>query len=242
MDDSVHEIRQTPTAPGQRVELAVVHPATPRPEGAVLFGPQPFLGGDMDNNVVLALQEVLTGRGWPLVRFNYRGVGASHDVDPDRHRFEYWREVEQHGAMDAVLEDGREALRRAGRLFGVRLLAGYSFGTTVALAMAEELQPEPALVLVAPPFGRVDLGGLLSRSAPTLLVLAGRDELTPPPPVEELRSRYPAVAIAVLDEADHFLRGRERDLDGVLGPFLDDLARLEADPQGVGSAGQEGAS
>jgi alpha/beta superfamily hydrolase len=223
MDTSVHEIRRAPTTPDQRVEFAIAHPPTPRAEGAVVFGPQPFLGGDMDNNVVLALQAVLTDHGWPVARFNYRGVGASHDVEPGRHRYEYWREVEQRDDLTAVLEDGREALRRTKSLFPVQLLAGYSFGTTVALALAAELDPEPALVLVAPPFGRVNLEGLADRRAPTLLVLAGRDVLTPPPPVEELQSRFPAVRLDVLGEADHFLLGREHELDGAVGPLLDEL-------------------
>lgn len=236
MDSCAHEIRRAPANADQRVELAVAHPRSPGPVGAVLFGPQPFLGGDMDNNVVLALQAVLLGRGWPLARFNYRGVGASRDVDPGVHRYDYWRAIERDGDMDAVLDDGREAMRRAGRLFPVGLLAGYSFGTTVALALARELEPEPPLVLVAPPFGRVDLDDLVARSAPTLLVLAGRDVLTPAPPLEELRSRFPSARITVLDEADHFLLGCEGQLQGALDPFLDELGLEE--PAALGSPGR----
>ncbi|RKY18138.1 MAG: hypothetical protein DRQ55_14110 [Planctomycetota bacterium] len=229
MKTCVNEIRQPPRRSDQTLELAVAHPASPGPAGAVLFGPQPFLGGDMDNNVVLALQAVLTDRDWPVLRFNYRGVGASLDVEPGRNRYEYWREVEQEGSLEAVISDGREALRRAGELFPVGLLAGYSFGAVTALALAGECAPEAALVLVAPPFGRADLAALQARRAPTLLVLAGKDELTPAPPVAELRARFPALRIAVLDQADHFLLGRERELDALLDGFLNQLSAADAD-------------
>jgi alpha/beta superfamily hydrolase len=45
--------------------------------GVVVCHPHPRYGGDMNNNVVLAVTRALTDRGIAALRFNFRGVGGS---------------------------------------------------------------------------------------------------------------------------------------------------------------------
>ena len=45
--------------------------------GVVICHPHPLHGGNMDNNVVLALALGLAQEGFVTLRFNFRGVGGS---------------------------------------------------------------------------------------------------------------------------------------------------------------------
>ena len=112
----VHTQRIPPVRPGECLEFALSFPASQSSNaresncGVLLCSPQPFLGGDLDNNVLRALATAIAGRGRPCLRFNYRSVGASHDVDARESRFDYWRRVEEAKAHDAVHADARRAL------------------------------------------------------------------------------------------------------------------------------------
>ena len=45
--------------------------------GVVMCHPHPLFGGNMDNNVVLAVTSALNDQGFATLRFNFRGVGNS---------------------------------------------------------------------------------------------------------------------------------------------------------------------
>lgn len=209
------ELRRPPRRPGERLELAVTsrasEPVTGSRRAALLYGPHPLLGGDLENNVQRALAEACAHGGLAAVRFNYRGVGAS-EAHAGAPRYELWAEAERRGDFGLALEDGDEALRRTQRLARPALLVGYSFGAWVALHCALRAGLDLPLVLVAPPLGRMDFAGLADHPAATSLVLAGRDAFDPPPPAEELRERFPASRVVVRPEDDHFFRGVEREL------------------------------
>ena len=87
------------------------------PKGvAVVAHPHPLFGGTMDNKVVQTLARAFVQCGWSVVRFNFRGVGASageHDAGAGEAR-DMLRVIEQ------VAPQGRLAL------------AGFSFGSFVA--------------------------------------------------------------------------------------------------------------
>ena len=63
---------------------------------AVVCHPHPLQGGTMDNKVVTTVARALVQRGWRVVRFNYRGVGASEG---------------RYGEGKGEIDDARAALR-----------------------------------------------------------------------------------------------------------------------------------
>src|SRR5262249_22537943 len=82
---------------------------------ALVCHPHPLYGGTMHNKVVYRLARGLRRRGGVVLRFNFRGVGASHGA---------------HGDLEGEIEDAREALAwLCGRYPGLPYaLAGFSFG------------------------------------------------------------------------------------------------------------------
>ena len=49
-----------------------------RGQAIVICYPVPLNGANMDNKVVVPVFVALVGRGFTILRFNFRGVGNSH--------------------------------------------------------------------------------------------------------------------------------------------------------------------
>lgn len=223
MTITTHELtehRNPPRRPGESIELAFSFPNVVRYGGVLLCSPQPLLGGDLDNNVMRSLASGLGRGGRPVARFDYRGVGNSHDVEPGRSRFEYWKDVDSRRDPSAVLADAREALTRSQRMFDVAVLGGYSFGAWVALELARELGPNTPLVLVAPPLSRLDFSSLERHRGPTLVIVAEEDALDRPPTSNAIEARFPGAMAYSFPDTDHFFRGMENEVAARAVGFL----------------------
>ena len=115
------------------------------PEGSgpfpavVVCHPHPLHGGDMFNNVVMAIYEPLPRHGIAALIFNFRGVGLSGG---------------QFGGGIAEQEDVKAAitfLSSRPEIDGKRIgLAGYSFGGGVATAVAMKDERVTRLALISP--------------------------------------------------------------------------------------------
>jgi hypothetical protein len=185
---------------GDLTLVGVVH----RPQGLGLAGvavchPHPLFGGDMENNVVVALCRALAGDGMVALRFNFRGVGGSGG---------------SYGGGFGERQDARAALDfLAGRaeVDGGRLgLAGYSFGALVALSAAGERVR--ALAAVSPPAGGLDPTSFRG-GVPTLLVSGDRDDISPPLRLPEIAASLgPRCEVRSVAGADHFWWGHEQAL------------------------------
>jgi alpha/beta superfamily hydrolase len=99
---------------------------TGTPRGvAVVAHPHPLFGGTMDNKVVQTLARAFVQCGWSVVRFNFRGVGASQ------------------GEHDAGAGEARDFLQVVEQVApaGPLALAGFSFGSFVASHALTHLWP-----------------------------------------------------------------------------------------------------
>lgn len=107
-----------------------------RQPALLILAPHPrFGGGSMDAPVCLELAFAATRRGYPTLRFNWRGVCASQGA--------------MGGACES-LDDARHALRalRANVCHDEIAVAGYGFGAEVACALAREEDAIQGLILV----------------------------------------------------------------------------------------------
>jgi alpha/beta superfamily hydrolase len=119
-------------------EAGAIEALRDEPEGAsrgvaIVAHPHPLFGGTMDNKVVQTLARAFVQCGWTVVRFNFRGVGASvgeHDAGAGEAR-DFLRVVEQ------VAPSGSLAI------------AGFSFGSFVASHALAALQAHRVIEKVA---------------------------------------------------------------------------------------------
>ncbi len=108
--------------------------------GVVVCHPHPQYGGDMRNNVVVAIIQGLLAQGIAALRFNFRGAGRSTGS--------YSEGV---GERDDALA-AFAALREHDAIDPARVaIAGYSFGANIALSLAPYLDEALGVAAVAPP-------------------------------------------------------------------------------------------
>jgi alpha/beta superfamily hydrolase len=151
--------------PAGRLEAILKLPDGPLRMAAVVAHPHPLYGGTMHNKVVYAAARRLEARGAAVLRFNFRGAGASQG-EHDQGRGERLD-------MAAAIAEARR------RLPGLPLVAaGYSFGCYVALATGADGRADRLLAL-APPVGHYDFSFLENSSVPLAVVSGEDDPLAP---------------------------------------------------------------
>ena len=174
--------------------------------GVVISHPHPLYGGEMRNQVVGIIQEVLVGKGWTTLRFNFRGVGRSQG--------EYDEGVGEQ-------EDVRAAVRYLKEL-GIKeiFLAGYSFGAWVNAQAALDLPEVAGSILVSPPQAMMDFSFLKDDRKIRLVIAGERDDYGP---VEEImrivEKMDPSPPVKIIPGADHFFSGATTDLAKALESF-----------------------
>ena len=189
--------------------------SAPPSAGVVICHPHPQYGGEMTNNVVMAISAGITSHGIAALRFNFRGVGRSG------------------GTHDEGLSEQDDALAAMSALAGGTLsddvpagisiaLAGYSFGGGVALAAAGRAENLGALALISPALPDDPASDTVSALAVPKLIATGEADTFAS--VERVRrlagSLAGATEIYIAPETDHFWWGAEDALGRRVGEFV----------------------
>jgi alpha/beta superfamily hydrolase len=175
------------TSDGETLEARWDVPS--QPTGVVvLCHPHPLQDGSMMAPLLIAVTTRLNERGFAVLRFNFRGTGAS---------------TGQHDYGDGELLDLTAAVAAA-RETGLSLhLSGWSFGAAIALHwLADQSDPIPYAGIAPPPSDLPDeLPG-----GPKRIVAGTRDQVID---VNALRAYAEKLSIdLVLTPGDHFFHGR----------------------------------
>jgi hypothetical protein len=186
------------------IEAAIELPdADARAGVAIVCHPHPLQGGTMHNKVVTMVSRSLVELGIATVRFNFRGVGASageHD--------------EGRGETDDVIAIG-EWLRRE-RPHDALWLAGFSFGSYIALRAAKRLGAKQ-LIQIAPPVGRWAFEDIELPECPWLVVQGEADEVVDPNAVYAwIASLAKPPTLVRMPDTSHFFHRRLMDLRGAV--------------------------
>ncbi len=166
---------------------------------AVVCHPHPLFGGTMDNKVVTTVARALNDNGIPTLRFNFRGVGASAGI------FDHG--VGETADADAVASWG--AQRWPGRTL---VIAGFSFGASVALRLAQQRVPRH-LITIAPAIQLFEASSTAVPPCPWLVVQGDADDVVDPKAVIEwVNALNPKPRLVVMPGAGHFFHGRLQQL------------------------------
>ncbi|MEE8465842.1 MAG: alpha/beta family hydrolase [Dehalococcoidia bacterium] len=177
--------------------------------GVVICHPHPLHGGNMDNNVVLALALGLVEEGFVTLRFNFRGVGGSEGEHTKGEK--EFQEVM--GALD-LIKAWPDTNGKTG-------LTGYSFGTSVILGHGELYGEADAIVLVSPPFRAIEGTPLKESKVPVLITTGDRDKLVDSTQLDaELASFSHPPQFKLFDGVDHFWYGQEARLVPEVAKFF----------------------
>jgi len=200
------------TIPGPSGDLeGKVDCAAGNPQGgAVICHPHPLYGGTLQNKVVHTLAKSLATNNRTAVRFNFRGVGISAG--------EYDEGVGETDDALAVV-DWLAAHQSSLPL----TLAGFSFGSFVALQAAAQVQPA-ALITVAPPVRMFDFENLSSIDCPWLLIQGDEDEVVDVSSVVNwVGNLENPPQLEIMHGGSHFFHGKLLELRSLCDEFLQKL-------------------
>lgn len=130
---------------------------------AIICHPHPQHGGTMDNKVVTTLMRCYRDLGIAVVRFNFRGVGKSQgEFDAGRGEFDDLIAV----VNQAINEFPEHHL----------MLAGFSFGSSIAARASYSVPLLSHLCLVAPPVERYEYDRDGRFNVPACVIQGDKDE------------------------------------------------------------------
>lgn len=214
---------------GLRLEGVLSYHDTPvAPDLAILVSPHPCLGGDMENNVILALDAALRALRAATLRFNFRGVGRSESRIPlEQQVAAFWENPRIDPLREPALDDLAAAvdfalatLRGCHRLF----LIGYSYGAVLALLLAAKRGDVAGLAAISPPAHQIAGEPSWPRIARAVITRGGEDIGVDDAAHRRLEERLGPLALSLrFPEADHFYRDMEATLaERVVTALLDE--------------------
>jgi uncharacterized protein len=217
VDDAAVDCRSTD---GLDLEAVVSEPGSPQ-HVFVLCHPHPQMGGTMNAPLLLALRDALVAQGWAVLRFNFRGIGASEGESAD-------------GIPEVADAEGAVASARE-RWPGLPVaIGGWSFGAAVALRVAAGRDDLVACAVVAPaivPRPGITAGVPPASEArfrtPVLVVCGSNDKLVPPDECREWARTVGADYVEV-PGANHFFWAKYDQLAGAVSDWLAEKVPLSA--------------
>ena len=206
-------ILEEPAAAGSIGRDGRVSPGHPGGlRAAVVFAhPLTSQGGTMHTKVVYQAAKALSRIGCAVLRFNFRGAGASEGTFSNGP-----------GEQD----DFRAALDyMAAQYPGAPLwAAGMSFGAWVALSVGAEDPRVSALIGIAPPITRYDFSAVERSTKPKFFIQGEADEICP---IQDMWKFYGSLPepkeLVVIDTADHLFDGHAAEVGEALEDLLGDF-------------------
>lgn len=206
--------------PAGRLEAILNEGAPDAPFAALVCHPHPLFGGSLHNKVVYHAMKALNspewGLRWPVLRFNFRGVGRSQ------------------GTHDGFAEssDVLAAIDWLSREFGLPLvIAGFSFGSAMALRAAasaderRQVRAVAALGLPVQPQGRAyHYAFLQNLTIPKLFLSGDRDQFSTPAQLEQVvASAAEPRRLVLLAGGDHFFLDQLEPMQRALAGWMKEL-------------------
>lgn len=184
------------SGPAGRLEALLEEPEANEPVTAALVcHPHPQHGGTMHNKVVYRIARGLRRQGAAVLRFNYRGVNLSEG--------HYDKGIGE-------IDDARAALHllRARYPALPLTLAGFSFGSRIALRVALETADTQRVIAVGVPARYLETESFPPLAARRHFILSTRDQYCPVAEFEAKFATLPEPKSAHLIAAnDHFFAG-----------------------------------
>jgi hypothetical protein len=197
-------------APAGKLEaLLNVGSATATHAGLVCH-PHPLFGGTMHNKVVFHAMKALHARGFPVLRFNFRGTGLSGGV---------------HDGGRGEVEDVKAALDWLKQEFSLPIVfAGFSFGAATGMRACCPDPDVPAMISLGTPIaaeGRIYEYSFLRDCAKPKLFLSGdHDEFGPHERLEQVAAGAAQPKELVFIPGDHYFAGHLNEMRMTIESWL----------------------
>ena len=176
-------------------------------KAVVVTHPHPLYGGNMDNHVVCRMAAAFQSVEISTLRFNFRGTGGSSGEFDNGEK----EQEDVLSALDFLSGEGFEQI----------LLAGYSFGAWVNAHVVCNGAKVADHIMVSPPAAFLSFDQVACMPHTGLIITGEKDDISPPPLVNTLVSRWNIPAkVMVIDNGDHFYGSVLDGLGNILTSYL----------------------
>lgn len=189
----------------------------------------------MNNNVVLAIAVWFQRLGITTMRFNFCGLQigqGSRQVDQVREATNFLLTGQHLKAKVQSSAPTNESEPKKSKSPSYILLVGYSYGSIISASASASIQQCIGSVMISPPLavrhwlymfnGNHHLEQARKRNLPLLMMIGSDDNFTSEDAFMDIVHTMPQSTStgAVLKDADHFFRGREKDLMDTMGHWI----------------------
>lgn len=180
------------------------------PVAALVCHPHPLFRGTMHNKVVYQAAKSLDELGLAVLRFNFRGAGASEG----KHDRGQGERDDVHAALDFLVKEFPGT---------PLLLAGFSFGCWVGLRVGCEDVRVTELIGIGAPVNDSDFSYLSECEKPKLFVQGSEDQFGSIDKLKVLVASLPgANQVRTVQSADHFFTGKLDQLGAAIAAWVAD--------------------
>ena len=184
------------------------------PPVALVLHPHPLFGGTMNNRATYELYQMFVRRGFSTMRFNFRGVGRSQG------------EYDQGQGELADAATALDYMQQMNPNAPFSWVAGFSFGSWIAMQLLMRRPEITGFVSVAPPANMFDFSFLAPCPASGLVVQGDQDDIVPPESVKKLVDKLSSqrgitITHSVIKGANHFFGQQIDQLSGIIGGYVD---------------------
>lgn len=199
--------------PDGRIEGMLAEFADPKAPIALVLHPHPLHGGTMNNKVVYNVYKTLFENDFTVLRVNFRGVGKSTGKFDDG-------VGEMTDAATAL-----DWLQVRYPMSNVSLVAGFSFGSWIAMQLIMRRPEISNFMAVAPPVNKYDFSFLAPCPIPGLIVQGDQDSVVTEASVNDLAQRLAKqknidIEYRMVGGADHFFRNKIDEMNEEIDDYL----------------------
>jgi alpha/beta superfamily hydrolase len=200
--------------PAGRLEALLNEGEPHATHAALVCHPHPLFGGTMHNKVVYHAMKALSGFGFPVLRFNFRGAGMSEG---------------EHDKGHGEQEDVQTALNWLDSEIHLPMIfCGFSFGAATGLRTACSDQRVVGLIGLGTPVGvegrTYSYQFLKDCTAPKLFVSGAQDQYGPPDSLKKVVDLAPEPKeMVIVPGADHFFEGHLQEMQTAIHNWVGKL-------------------
>jgi alpha/beta superfamily hydrolase len=181
---------------------------------AVVLHPHPLYGGTMNNKVVYSVYQSFVKQGFSVLRFNFRGVGRSQGKFDDG----LGELMDAATALDWIQTQSPDA--------STCWIAGFSFGSWIALQLLMRRPEIEGFVVAAPPANMYDFSFLSPCPASGIIVQGDKDDVVEEEAVSKLAGKLATQKGAKIEYhtvagADHYFRSQIDEMSGLIENYLE---------------------
>ena len=179
----------------------------------IILHPDPLRGGTMNTKIVFELYKMFSNNGFSAIRFNFRGVGKS----------------------DGSFDDGQGELSDAASVLDwlqqnnanskICWVAGFSFGSWIAMHLLMRRPEISGFVCVSPPANLRDFNFLAPCPAPGLIIHGDKDNIASFDSArilsEKLQKQKKAeITFKAVKGADHFYENHKSEFYSLVDNYI----------------------